>query len=277
LGRAAADLLSLRGYRVFGTSRRLAEASLAWEMLPLDVRCEESVRACVAEVVRRAGRIDVLVNNAGYGVLGAAEEVSVERVKEQFETNFFGAVRMTQAVLPVMRRQLQGRIVNVSSVAGQIGVPGQAAYCATKFAMEGYTESLLFEVERFGIEVCLVEPGFFRTEIDRNFVAGDRPLAAYDGVRDAVRTALLAALEAAPLPERFAERLARILAAPRLRLRYAVTDGPPWIVWCKRLLPMDLFARGVRWWYRIGRWRWMPQLAEARRVLRRQVEGENAY
>jgi NAD(P)-dependent dehydrogenase (short-subunit alcohol dehydrogenase family) len=253
LGRAAAELLARRGYRVFGTSRKPAEASLSYEMLPLDVRSGESVRACVEEVVRRAGQIDVLVNNAGYGLVGAAEEFSIERLKEQFETNFFGAVRMTQAVLPVMRRQLKGRIVNVSSVAGLIGMSGLSAYCATKFALEGYMESLLLEVERFGIEVCLMEPGFLRTQFGQNFVEGDRPLAAYDGLRSTVRTALLTGLQTAPPPERFAKRLAEILAAPRLRLRYPVTAGPPWIAWCKRLVPTGLFSRGVRRSYRIGR------------------------
>ena len=165
LGRAAAELLSLRGCRVFGTSRHpQPDPSHGYEMLPLDVRSDESVQACVGEVLRRAGRIDVLVNNAGYGLVGLIEETGVEQVREQFETNFFGVVRMTQTVLPVMRGQLAGRIINISSMAGIMGVPGEGYYCATKFALEGFTETLYYEVEPFGIHACLVEPGFFATD-----------------------------------------------------------------------------------------------------------------
>jgi NAD(P)-dependent dehydrogenase (short-subunit alcohol dehydrogenase family) len=241
-------------------------------MLPLDVRSEQSVCACVEQVIARAGRIDVLINNAGYPLVSLVEEASLQQVKEQFETNFFGAIRVIQAVLPHMRRQLAGRIINVSSIAGQIGLPGQPFYCASKFALEGLTEGLLYEVERFGIEVCLVQPGFFKTEIDHSAVEGDRPLPAYDSLRGNVRATLQRGLEAAPSPIRFARLVARIIDEPNPRLRYSVGNNTALTLWCKTLLPMRLFARGVRRAYRIGRWRWKAQLHRDRQTLREQME-----
>ncbi|MCY1013953.1 SDR family NAD(P)-dependent oxidoreductase [Nannocystis pusilla] len=165
-GEAAARLLAARGpCRVFGTSRRAAghDTPGGVEMLPLDVRSDASVAACVDAVMQRAGRIDVLVNNAGYTLAGAVEETAIDEAKAQFDTNFFGMARMVRAVLPVMRAQGGGRIVNVSSLAGLVGVPFHAHYSASKFAVEGLSEGLRQEVRRFGIHVSLIEPGDFKT------------------------------------------------------------------------------------------------------------------
>ena len=162
-GRLTAEHLLRDGYRVFGTSRReLPDTERGVEMLTLDVRSEESVRECVGRVLQTAGRIDLLVNNAGLLVtVGPDEEVSPEEAQLLFETNFFGVTRMTHAVLPSMRSRRSGRIVNVSSLAGLLAVPGQALYSATKFAVEGYSEALRQELMPYGITVSLVEPGFF--------------------------------------------------------------------------------------------------------------------
>src|SRR5690606_35507590 len=148
LGRATARLLAERGYRVFGTSRRPpADAPTGGvEPLALDVCADASVAACVQTVLARAGRIDALINNAGYELGGALEEATLEEAQRQFETNFFGAVRMIRAVLPAMRRQGGGRIVNVSSLAGLAPVPFLGLYSASKFALEGYSEALRHEV-----------------------------------------------------------------------------------------------------------------------------------
>ncbi|MFQ5457938.1 MAG: SDR family NAD(P)-dependent oxidoreductase, partial [Myxococcota bacterium] len=164
-GAAISALLSSRGLRVFGTSRRAGAEGTggAVTMLPLDVRSDASVTACVAGVLARAGRVDALVNNAGYTFASAAEEASLEEAKAQFETNFFGAARMMRAVLPIMRRQESGRIVNVTSLAGLLGVPFHAYYSASKFALEGFSEGLRQEVRSFGIHVSCVEPGDFKT------------------------------------------------------------------------------------------------------------------
>ena len=149
VGQSTARLLSHENYKVFGTSRNpaIAETIPAVEMLPLDVRTGDSVRACVEAVSSRAGHIDVLINNAGYELAGAVEELTSEETRAQFETNFFGVVRMVNAVLPAMRRQRHGHIVNVGSLAGVSSIPFLGIYSASKFALEGYTEALRHEVK----------------------------------------------------------------------------------------------------------------------------------
>src|SRR2546422_6503660 len=161
IGQATAQLLAERGHRVFGTTRKPGAAQASgFTMVGLDVRSDDSVRGCVDQVLSQAGRLDVLVNNAGYTLMGAAEETSVAEAKAQFETNFFGVVRMVNAVLPGMRAAGAGKIINISSLAGNTAIPFSAFYSATKFALEGYSESLWYEVSPFGISVSLVEPGF---------------------------------------------------------------------------------------------------------------------
>ena len=160
IGQAAAQRLADAGYTVFGTSRRAAGTGRrSFEMLTLDVTSDESVAAVVAEVIRRAGRIDVLVNNAGFGVAPAgAEESSIEQAQSIFDTNFFGVVRMTRAVVPHMRHQRSGRIINIGSVLGFVPMPFGALYAATKHAIEGYSESLENEIRNWGIRVAVIEP-----------------------------------------------------------------------------------------------------------------------
>jgi short-subunit dehydrogenase len=155
VGQAAARLLAQRGYKVFGTSRNpaTAESIPMVEMLPLDVRADASVHACVEAVSHRGGRLDVLVNNAGFELAGALEELSPPEAEAQFETNFFGVVRMINAVLPSMRQQKRGRIVNVGSLSGLSPIPFLGIYSASKFALEGYMEALRHEVKPFNIHV----------------------------------------------------------------------------------------------------------------------------
>ncbi len=277
LGRAAAEALARRGYRVFGTSRRPSDDPRPYEMLRLDVRRDESVAACVQDVVRRAGRIDVLVNNAGYGLKGMIEEASGDQVRDQFETNFMGAVRMVQAVLPIMRGQRQGRIINVSSVAGRMGLPGEAFYCASKFALEGFTESLAFEVERFGIRVCVVEPGAFRTEIVPHSVEAGRQLAEYDPIRRAAHTSLLIAMRTAAAPEVFARHLLRIIESRRPGLRHPVGPGAGWILRGKALLPAGMFRRILKVWFYVNRWRLKAYLQRARQAEAQATEVDRAH
>ncbi len=131
---------------------------LPLEILRLDVTDEKSVKEAIERIINEQGRIDVLVNNAGYALLGPLEELSIREIKEQFETNVFGVIRVTKEVLPIMRRQMHGTIVNISSVAGRIGFPLTSAYVSSKFALEGLSESMAYEVEQFGIKVILIEP-----------------------------------------------------------------------------------------------------------------------
>src|SRR5438445_13110675 len=169
IGNATARALVERGYRVFGTVRSETSAVPSKvERVLLDVRDANSIASAVREVLDRAGRIDLLVNNAGGSVTGAVEETSLSQAKDLFEVNFFGAVRVTQAVLPAMRAQRSGRIIFISSVVGFLPAPFMGFYSASKHALEGLAESLDHETRMLGIRAALVEPGFIRTNIGQN-------------------------------------------------------------------------------------------------------------
>ena len=179
IGRTTAELLASRGWRTFGTIRKAAAAPASVEVVTLDVREQASVAACVNTVLAAAGRLDALVNNAGTALYGAAEETSIEEAEALFDTDLFGVMRMTQAVLPTMREQRSGRIVTIGSVAGFVPIPFEAAYSVAKHALEGWMESLAYEVEPFGIHAILVEPGFIRTNIDQHVARAQTVIPAY--------------------------------------------------------------------------------------------------
>jgi NAD(P)-dependent dehydrogenase (short-subunit alcohol dehydrogenase family) len=169
LGHAIAKALAENSHRVFGTARvPLAGTSDGFTTLPLDVTRDESVAACIGEIIRTAGRIDAVVNNAGYGIAGAIEDTTAAEALTQFETNFFGTHRVCRAALPHLRAQRAGIIINMSSLAGRIPLPFQGFYSATKFAIEAYTEALRMEVRSFGIAVSMIEPGDFATSFTAN-------------------------------------------------------------------------------------------------------------
>src|SRR5713226_3815415 len=199
IGEATAERLAKAGYKVYGTSRRGAQAGKqSFEMLPLDVTSDESVETAVGEVMRRDGRIDLLVNNAGFGVAPAgAEESSIEQARSIFDTNFFGIVRMTRAVVPHMRRQGSGRIINIGSVLGFLPMPYGALYAATKHAVEGYSESLDHELRTRGIRVSVIEPAYTKTSFDANFLEPDSKLDEYRDIRAALGERLKAIAETA--------------------------------------------------------------------------------
>ena len=178
------------GDRVIATARNVEKLQSAigqpendrLVLVPLDVTREEQAQKAIAVAVEKFGRIDVLVNNAGYSVIGNLESLTTKQIEQQFQTNFYGALYVLRAALPVMRRQRSGRIFNVSSMAGVIGYATAGAYAATKFALEGLSLSVAQEVERFGIKVTLVEPGFFRTDLlaPQSVVFGDLAVDGYD-------------------------------------------------------------------------------------------------
>jgi short-subunit dehydrogenase len=248
IGQATAQLLAERGFTVFGTARKPEAAkSAGMTMVPLDVRSDDSVRACVQQVVAKAGRIDVLVNNAGYLVTGAAEETSVEEAKAQLETNFFGVVRMVNAVLPAMRAARAGKIINISSLAGSTAIPFSAFYTASKFALEGYSEALWHEVRPFGISVSLVEPGFVNTPIigEASPVAA-HTLPAYDTTRERMLAAFGKSLKGGIPPEQVARRVLQIIEQANPGLRYRVGTDATWLPRLRSVLPWSLYAAGVR-------------------------------
>ena len=247
IGQATARLLARRGLVVFGTARKPETGqSNGVTMVPLDVRSDESVRACVAEVIAQAGRIDVLVNNAGYSLTGAAEETSIDEAKAQLETNFFGVVRMVNAVLPGMRAAGAGKIINISSLAGSTAIPFSAFYSASKFAVEGYSEALWYEVRPLGIHVSLVEPGFVNTPIGEASPVAARPLDAYAATRARMLKAFGHALEGGIPPEQVAQRVLQIVESPNPGLRYRVGAQATWLPRVRSVVPWSVYAAGVR-------------------------------
>lgn len=249
IGRAAADLLAQRGHTVYGTSRRPEQyASPGFPLLPLDVRDDDSVRDCVAQVMQQAGRIDVLVNNAGYGLSGALEEATLDDAKALFETQFFGVLRMTNAVLPLMRAQRRGQIINISSLAGVLGVPYLGMYSAAKHALEGYTESLRYEVRQFGIRLAIVEPGDINTPLVMQ--PPTQKIADYDGVRDRVNGIHDANVRGGPSPAIVAHKVAAIIERQPHRFRHPV-GKESWALLAKRFLPESIGERLMRLYYRM--------------------------
>ncbi len=248
IGEATANRLAKAGYKVYGTSRRGAQAGQrTFEMLPLAVTSEESVEAAVKEVLRLDGRIDLLVNNAGFGVApAAAEESSLDQARAIFDTNFFGIIRMTRAVLPHMRRQGGGRIINIGSVLGFLPMPYMALYSATKHAVSGYSESLDHELRTMGIRVSVIEPAYIKTPFDANFMAPDAPLDEYGEVRSAVDKRVKEMVEGADGPEIVAETVLQAALAARPKLRYAAGGLASRLRLLRRFAPAGVVDAGIR-------------------------------
>jgi NAD(P)-dependent dehydrogenase (short-subunit alcohol dehydrogenase family) len=248
VGQSTARLLSQKGYRVFGTSRNPASAKIApaVEMLALDVRADDSVAACVKAVISQAGQLDVLVNNAGYELAGALEELSLDEAKAQFETNFFGVVRMIKAVLPQMRRQNSGQIINISSLSGLTPIPFMGIYSSSKFALEGYTEALRMEVKPFHIHVSQIEPGFLKTPMMDRRQAAAVQIKAYDPWRQRAFKAIRDYEEKGPGPELVVETVLKIIASSAPRLRYVIGQQAKSAALLRQLLPEANFQQAVR-------------------------------
>jgi len=248
IGEATAERLAMVGYKVYGTSRRGAPAGQrSFAMLPLDVTSDESVEAAVAEVLRLEGRVDLLVNNAGFSVAPAgAEESSIEQAWSIFNTNFFGIVRMTRAVVPHMRQQGGGRVINIGSVLGFLPAPYMALYAATKHAIEGYSESLDHELRTRGIRVSVIEPAYTKTQFDANFVQPDAKLDEYREVRAALGKRLNEVIQAADEPGVVADVVVRAAIAAQPKLRYAAGGLANRLQMLRRFAPAGLVDAGVR-------------------------------
>lgn len=248
IGEATAALLAEAGYQVFGTSRRGGAAGpRSFEMLTLDVTSDASVEAAVQDVIGRAGRIDLLVNNAGFGVAPAgAEESSIEQARSIFDTNFFGVVRMTRAVVPHMRRQGGGRIINIGSVLGFLPMPYGALYAATKHAIEGYSESLDHELRTRGIRVSVIEPAYTKTPFDANFLEPDATLDEYREVRAAVNQRVKEVMATAESPAVVAAVVLRAARAARPKLRYTAGGLAGRLRFLRTYMPARMIDAGIR-------------------------------
>lgn len=250
IGEATAEQLVKAGYKVYGTSRRSERGprgNRGFEMLALDVTSDESVAAAVDEVLRLEGRIDLLVNNAGFGIApAAAEESSVQQAQAIFDTNFFGVVRMVRAVLPHMRQRGSGRIINISSVLGFVPMPYMALYSATKHAVEGYSESLDQELRTQGIRVSLVEPAYIKSPFDANQIQADEPLDEYRDLRAGLDLRVKEALEGADGPAVVAETVVRVARAAAPKVRYTSGALAGRLRLLRRFAPAALVEAGVR-------------------------------
>jgi NAD(P)-dependent dehydrogenase (short-subunit alcohol dehydrogenase family) len=249
IGWVTAECLAQKGWTVYATARNVGAIEPLGErgcrLLPLDVTDEDSMRRAVEEVERAEGAVGILINNAGYSQSGAVETVPMQKVRRQFETNVFGLVRMCQLVLPGMRRQGFGRIVNLSSMGGRLTFPGGGFYHASKYAVEAISGALRFEVRGFGVKVVVIEPGLIRTgfaqtAVDSMGEDGGGPYAGFDAgvartTRDNYERGPLARLGGGP--EAVAETIERAISAARPRTRYTVTPSAKLMISVRRVLP----------------------------------------
>ncbi|MEA3239233.1 MAG: SDR family oxidoreductase [Candidatus Bipolaricaulota bacterium] len=257
IGKACAERLASEGDRVYGTSRHpKEEASVpGLQMIAMDVNDDESVAATIERIVQAEGRIDVLVNNAGFGIGGAVEDTSIEEAKALFETNFFGMLRVCRRALPVMRKVRHGTIVNVSSLGGRIGLPYQGLYSATKFAVEGMSEALRMEVRQFGIRVIMIEPGDFRTGFTKNrrYVAAAQQDSVYSGSFGRTIKVAEKDEQTGSSPEQISRLLVRILHNSSPRVRYSVGGiSQRGAAVLKGLLPSRTFEWALMKYYRVS-------------------------
>jgi len=248
IGKSAAIALVDAGFEVVGTSRNTAGVAPldGVTFLDLDVTSDESVSRVVGRVIERFGRIDVLVNNAGTGAAGAAEESSVAQDQRVFDINFFGLVRMTKAVLPHMRAAGTGRIVNISSVVGLVPAPYMASYAATKHAIEGYSESVDHEVREHGIRVLLVEPAYTRTGFDAKAIQPDAPLPIYAEQRHVFDGVMARAMADGDDPAIVAKAIVAAATDPKPKLRYTAGPTAGRVSALRRFVPTRAFDRQIR-------------------------------
>ena len=248
IGKAAALALADAGFEVIGTGRNTARITPRGGVtyLDLDVSSDESVAAVVQQVIERFGRLDVLVNNAGIGSAGAAEENSVVQAQGIFDVNVFGLIRMTRAVLPHMRAQGSGRIINISSVLGFLPAPYGALYAASKHAVEGYSESVDHEVREHGVRVLLVEPAYTSTGFDANVVQPDTPLPVYAQQRHIADQVVAAGLKDGDDPATVAKVIVVAATDPKPKLRYTAGPAAGRVSTLRRIIPARAFDRQIR-------------------------------
>ncbi|MFE9644444.1 oxidoreductase [Streptomyces sp. NPDC006365] len=248
IGKAAALALVKAGFEVVGTSRDTSRVTPldGVTFLDLDVASDASVAGAVEQVIERFGRIDVLVNNAGIGLMGAAEENSLAQAQNVFDINVFGVMRMVKAVLPHMRARRRGRIINLSSVVGFLPSPYMAAYSASKHAVEGYSESLDHEVREHGVRALIVEPAYTNTGFESNSPRPDAPLEVYADQRRAFDRLMEAAIRDGDDPAVVAKVIVAAATDPKPKLRYTAGPTAGRASTLRRLAPAGIFDKQIR-------------------------------
>lgn len=260
IGYETSILLAKNGFRTYATMRNtdkgdklkeIAEKeNLDLKIIKLDVTDDYSIQNAIKEIVQETNRIDVLVNNAGNNIAGAVEDLSIEEFKEQFETNFFGLIRVTKVVLPIMRKQNNGIIVNLSSIAGKMAIPLNSAYVSSKFAVEGFSESIRYELEDFGIKVILIEPGVIKSNFYENIKMSKNslmdPKSAYQPITQKIFEAFLPMLEYAFPTKIVADVILEAVNSDNPNLRYAVGDDAKSIIEARKKLSDKEFENWVK-------------------------------
>ena len=259
MGFATAIMLARAGIHTYASMRNLKKSktitelasteNLPLQVVQLDVNDKKSVKEAITKIVTEKERIDVLVNNAGYGLFGSLEDISIEELKAQFETNFFGVIRVTQLVLPIMRKQKSGTIVNVSSVGGRIGLPVLSAYHSTKFALEGLSESMSYELEPFGIRVVIIEPGVIRTNIMNSSIIAKKaqdPKSPYFSLIQKVENnfKLMMENESSP-PEEVAKAILGVVTSENPQLRYTVGNDAATMIQARVSMSENQFKKMI--------------------------------
>lgn len=252
IGYQTAQLLAQQGHKVYGAARRLDKMSNLEKNgvvpISLDITDEASVKKCVDTIVTTEGRIDVLINNAGYGAYGAVEDVSIEEARKQFDVNLFGLARLTQMVLPIMRAQRSGKIINTSSMGGRVTTLFGAWYHASKYALEGFSDCLRMEVSKYGIDVVLIEPGGIKT--DWGFIAAEHLLetskgGAYEELAEKTAKSMSKRYSSNMLskPELIAKTIVKAVQTKRPKTRYLIGFGAKPIVFLKTILPDRVYDK----------------------------------
>jgi NAD(P)-dependent dehydrogenase (short-subunit alcohol dehydrogenase family) len=255
IGHDISLILARNNFTTYATMRNLQKSSdlksiaeeekLSLHFVQLDVTDENSIRNAIEKIHNESGRIDVLVNNAGYALVGAFEDLSIDEIKTQYETNVFGLIRTTQAVLPVMRKQRSGLIVNISSGAGRFGYPTGSAYVSTKFAVEGLSESMSYELEPFGIKTVIIEPGMIKTNFHNAVMVAKKsqdPNSPYTQLMEGMKNGLTKLIENGSTPEYVAEIVYHAISNENPKLRYlAGKDVEQWIEAKKKMSDEDFF------------------------------------
>lgn len=247
IGFETALALSRDGYFTYASMRNIGKASqieqiakkenLNLKVIQLDVDDKDSIKNAVSQILKEKSRIDVLVNNAGYGIFGCLEDISVEELKEQFETNFFGIVRLIHETAPVMRKQKSGAIVNISSVAGRIGFPGSPAYISSKFALEGLSESLRYELAPFGVNIIIIEPGVIKSNFFKSmkFPKNPKPDSPYKELTDKVVGGIKMMAEMGTSPKDVADTIIKVLKEKNPLPRYPVGNDAVMFLEAKKM------------------------------------------
>ena len=260
IGYATSLMLARNGFYTYASARNISKSTslqstadaerLPLKLIRLDVTDDSSVKAAVEKIVSEKGRIDVLVNNAGYGLFGAFEDLSVDEIKAQFETNFFGVIRVTQHVLPIMMHGIcSGIIVNVSSVNGHVPFPVISAYVATKFALEGLSESIAYELEPFGIKVILIEPGAIGSGFMKGSIMSNRaldPKSAYFEFVRKVRSKISSDHENATQPEEVAKTIVQAILSEKPEFRYVVGSDAVTLMQARKNIPFSDFQQMIQ-------------------------------